>query len=97
MIALKSIIEKLQKELPYLKSEFFVKKIGVFGSIARNEATNQSDIDILVDFSKPVGFIIFMNLRDYLSEKLKNKVDLVTPDAIKPIMREDIFEDLIYA
>jgi len=47
--------------------EYSVKTIGVFGSVARNEQTGTSDIDLLVEFSKPVGFVTFMRLENFLS------------------------------
>ena len=76
--------------------EFSVKNIGVFGSFARNEQTDQSDIDLLVEFSRPVGFITFMRLENFLSERLGKKVDLVTPDALKPVIRHDVLTEVIY-
>ncbi len=76
--------------------EFSVKNIGVFGSFARNEQTDQSDIDLLVEFSRPVGFITFIRLENFLSERLGKKVDLVTPDALKPVIRHDVLTEVIY-
>jgi uncharacterized protein len=76
--------------------EFSVKNIGVFGSVARGEQTDRSDIDLLVEFSKPVGFITFMRLENFLSERLGKKVDLVTPDALKPVIRNDVLTEVIY-
>jgi predicted nucleotidyltransferase len=97
MLSLNAILEILRKELPFLQKKFLVKQIGVFGSYARNEASQKSDIDILVEFIEPVGFIIFMQLEEHLTEKLGIKVDLATPNAIKIRMRKTIFEDMIYA
>jgi uncharacterized protein len=76
--------------------EFSVKNIGVFGSVARDEQTDQSYIDLLVEFSRPVGFITFMRLENFLSERLGKKVDLVTPDALKPVIRDDVLTEVIY-
>ena len=56
-----------------MAKEYSVKTIGVFGSVARDEQTGQSDIDLLVEFSKPVGFVTFMRLENFLSERLGNK------------------------
>jgi len=76
--------------------EYSVKTIGVFGSVARNEQTGKSDIDLLVEFSKPVGFVTFMRLENFLSERLGKQVDLVTSDSLKPVIRQDVLAEVIY-
>jgi len=90
------ILKILEKELPYLKERFNVKTIGIFGSYVRGEQKKESDIDILVEFQKPVGFFEFIELEDYLSEKLGIKVDLVTPDALKPLIKPRILKEVVY-
>jgi len=67
----------------------------VFGSYARGDQGEGSDIDILVEFKEPVG-ILFIHLADFLEEILESGVDLVTPDAIKPNRRKYIMEDVSY-
>lgn len=79
-----------------LRNTYFVKDIGVFGSIARDEDTELSDVDILVEFSKPVGFFKFIELEKYLSEIFKKRVDLVTKNALKPAIKEDILKEVVY-
>jgi len=91
------ILKLLKKELPSLKEKFKVRKIGLFGSYAREEQTKVSDIDMLVEFEAPVGFFKFIELENYLSEKLGAKVDLVTPDALKSLIKPNIIEEAIYA
>jgi predicted nucleotidyltransferase len=86
-------LKKLKREVA---KEYSVKTMGVFGSVARDEQTGQSDIDLLVEFSKPVGFVTFMRLENFLSERLGNKVDLVTPDSLKPVIRQDVLSEVIY-
>lgn len=86
-------LKDLKKEVA---KEYSVKTIGVFGSVARDEQTGQSDIDLLVEFSKPVGFVTFMRLENFLSERLGNKVDLVTSDSLKPVIRQDVLSEVIY-
>lgn len=76
--------------------DYSVKTIGVFGSVARSEQTEQSDIDLLVEFDKPVGFVTFMRLEHFLSEKLGGQVDLVTADSLKPMIRDGILSEVIY-
>ncbi len=90
------ILETLSKELPLLKQRFNVKTIGLFGSYARGEQKVGSDMDLLVDFEGPVGFFKFLELEDYLSENLGVKVELVTPDALKPLTKPNIMRDVVY-
>jgi len=89
---LKHIIAQHQKTL---EQEYKVKSIALFGSYVRDEQTQSSDVDILVEFSEPVGFL-FIHLADYLEEILGVKVDLLTPDAIKPNRRKYILDELEY-
>lgn len=86
-------LKNLKKEVA---KEYSVKTTGVFGSVTRDEQTGQSDIDPLVEFSKPGGFVTFMQLENFLSERLGNKVDLVTPDSLKPVIRQDVLSEVIY-
>lgn len=76
-----------------LATRFFVEKIGLFGSYARNEQNEESDIDILVEFSRPVGFE-FLDLKDYLETIFKSPVDLVTVNALKPFLRNEILGEV---
>jgi predicted nucleotidyltransferase len=70
------ILTLLKQQLPSLKQNFKVKSIGIFGSYAREEQTEKSDIDLLVEFEAPVGFFKFIELEDYLSKKLRAKVEI---------------------
>ena len=67
-----------------------VKSLAVFGSLARGEATPASDIDVLVEFDRPVGLFEFIRLKMYLEELTGRQVDPVTPDALRPAMRAEI-------
>jgi predicted nucleotidyltransferase len=89
------IKELLQKNKTDLINRYNLKSIALFGSITRNEATEKSDVDILVEFDKPIG-LDFVLLADELETILDVKVDLVTPAAIKPKMLEYIKRDLLY-
>ncbi len=91
------ILKFLKQQFPLLRKTFKVKSIAIFGSYAREEQTEKSDIDLLVEFEAPVGFFKFIELEDYLSEKLEVKVDLVTPDALKPLIKPQIMEEAVYA
>ena len=90
------ILKVMKQELPHLKEKFKVKDIGLFGSYAREEQSQTRDIDVLVDFEVPVGFFKFIELEDYLSNKLGVKVDLVTPDALKPLIKTHIMQEAVY-
>jgi predicted nucleotidyltransferase len=90
------ILASLKKLKGEVAREYSVKTIGVFGSVARDEQTGTSDIDLLVEFSKPVGFVTFMRLEHFLSEQLGNQVDLVTSESLKPVIRQDVLAEVIY-
>jgi uncharacterized protein len=76
-----------------------VKSVAVFGSVARDEETEASDIDILVDFRSTarIGLFEFIRLKDYLSELLGRRVDLATPEALHKKMKTQILQEAIYA
>jgi len=90
------ILSSLKKLKDETEKEFSVKTLGVFGSVARNEQTERSDIDLLVEFSKPVGFVTLMRLEHFLSDRLGKPVDLVTTDSLKPVIRQDVLAEVIY-
>ena len=95
MKTFKEIKDVLTEHKEELKQKYKVKEIGIFGSYARDEQTDVSDIDILVEFDQPVGFL-FIHLADYLEEILGVKVDLITSEAIKPNRQKHILSDLVY-
>jgi uncharacterized protein len=67
---------------------------GVFGSVARGESNDKSDIDILIKFPKPLNFYKFIGLENKLSDALKTKVDLVSFDALHPMVKSEAENDL---
>lgn len=79
-----------------LKETYGVNLIGVFGSYTRGIPGKGSDLDMLVEFSKPVNFFEFIRLEDFLSELLGVKVDLVTKKALKPLIKNDILKETVY-
>lgn len=95
MTALASIKQILTQLKPELTQKYFVNSIGLFGSIVRDDFTGESDIDIIVDFSKPVG-IEFIDLANYIETKLNKKVDLVSKNGVKPKYFNQIESDIIY-
>lgn len=87
--------KRLQANFDSLAAEFHVASFSLFGSYARDEQTPQSDIDLLMTFSKPVGFG-FMHLAERLEALLGKPVDLVAADGIKPNRRDSIHASLIH-
>jgi predicted nucleotidyltransferase len=85
----------LEEYKPIMEEEFKVKEIGIFGSYVRGEQEEDSDIDILVEFSEPVGFFTFLDLEEYLKELLGIKVDLVSKKALKPTIGQYILQEMI--
>jgi predicted nucleotidyltransferase len=81
---------------PELSAKFHVNTIGLFGSIVRSDfSPSTSDIDILVEFSQPVG-VEFIDLADYLENKFHRKIDLVSKGGIKPRYYSEIEKDIVY-
>ena len=85
----------LKDHKPVLEQRFKVKEIAIFGSYVREKEKEGSDIDILVDFSGPVGFFAFLDLEEYLQDLLKTKVDLVSKKALKPRIGKNILKEMI--
>jgi uncharacterized protein len=93
------IKSKLKCLKPMLKERFQVKTIGFFGSYARGEQNQESDIDVLVEFSEgsSIDLFDFIELEDFLTKQLGVKVDLATKKALKPIIKDQILKETIYA
>jgi len=90
-------IEKTLKTIePLLKKRFKVKRIGIFGSFIKGEQRKKSDIDILVEFQESVGLFEFMDLAEFLENSLGLKVDLVTKNALKPLLKNTILREVVY-
>lgn len=90
---IKNIITQHKREL---RRRYNVKEIGVFGSWVKGEQKKRSDLDILVDFEKPIGLFDFIDLEEYLETLLATKVDLVSRKALKPRIGERILKEVIY-
>ncbi|MCL0052312.1 nucleotidyltransferase family protein [Peptococcaceae bacterium] len=88
-------INILRKLKPILEKEFKVSKIGIFGSFIRNEQSKKSDIDILVEFSEPIG-LRFFDLIELLEKKLGKKVDLVSKESISPYISPYIEKEVVF-
>ncbi len=90
------ILTQLKSHKRQLK-KFGIRSVFLFGSVARNQARKRSDIDLLVDFERPIGLFEFARLKLYLEELLSRKVDLVTPEALRKEFRESILKEAIRA
>jgi predicted nucleotidyltransferase len=80
----------IQKELAEICRRHGVRSLRVFGSVVRKEETEKSDIDMIVDFTQPIGFVELIQLENELARILGRKVDLVTEKAISPYLRHSI-------
>lgn len=89
------VLHILHEALPGIQERFGVQELAIFGSVARDEAGPDSDVDVLVTFEGRTGFRAFMGLQFELEELLGARVDLVTPKAMKPAMRPRVERDLI--
>ena len=97
MINKTQAIGRISSEKTFLEDKFFVKEIGIFGSVVRGEQHPDSDIDILVDFKNPIGIFDFIRLEDHLSKLLGSKVDLVTKTGLKSVIKNEILSQTVYA
>ncbi|MGB3777865.1 MAG: nucleotidyltransferase family protein [Tunicatimonas sp.] len=95
MLTAKDIENKLSEIKPYLANRFHVSEIGYFGSYAKDTSTEESDIDILIEFSVIPGWEFFV-LEEYLENVFNRKVDLVTKGALKKQLSEPILKQVKY-
>ncbi|KAF3362671.1 hypothetical protein PHSC3_000910 [Chlamydiales bacterium STE3] len=86
------ILKEHQKEL----TDQGVRSLGIFGSLARNENTAKSDVDILIDFDSKRGLFAFVDLKTYLESILDCEVDLVTRNALHPALKPKILREAKY-
>ena len=89
------IIGKLQQIKPHLQREYAVKTVGLFGSFALGTYTDSSDVDIMVEFERPVG-MEFIDLSYLLEKELNRKVDLVSLKGVKDKYLKEIEKDIVY-
>ncbi len=95
MPTLEDIHATLRAQMPYLRERYHVETLGVFGSYARSEQTDESDLDVLVTYSKTPGLFAFVGLAQYLEDLLGVKVDLATPAMLKARIQPGVYEDLV--
>jgi len=90
-----TILDLLNKHRDELLNRFGARHLALFGSAARDELRDDSDIDLLVDFDGPATFDRYVGLKDYLEDLFGAKVDLATEAMIKPRLRRHIEKDLL--
>src|SRR5438105_1229921 len=76
---------------------FGVARLSLFGSFARDEGRDDSDVDLLVEFNRPIGLFEFVRLQRQLADLVGHPVDLVTPAALKPQLRDRILSEAVVA
>ncbi len=94
---IEKVIKTIKKNKDTLKDNYNIEKIGVFGSFAKKNENKLSDVDILVEFSKPIGYFKFIELESFLEKVLEKKVDLTTKNSLKLPIKEEVLRDTIYA
>ena len=91
------IKNKIKSEEPFLRENFRVKKIGIFGSYSRGEQRKSSDIDVLVEYYEAPSMFEYLDLEEFLSKILNGiKVDLVMKNSLKRYIGERILSEVIY-
>jgi predicted nucleotidyltransferase len=95
MTPVDKIREVLRKCLPEIREKYGVTSIGVFGSYARGEASPDSDIDIIIELDRPIGWEL-VELSDYLEFQLQRPVDLVIKRSLNPLIRDAILSEVQY-
>ncbi len=95
MLTREDIILKLKELKPLLHENYSVKEIGLFGSFSDETFTEESDIDLLVEFERPIGWKFF-SLEIYLEKVFSRKIDLVTQNALRDQIKERILKQVNY-
>ena len=88
------LLKEHQSEIDAICVENNISYLGVFGSYARGDNTENSDIDLLVRFSKPVSFFTMMDVEDKFSTTLHKKIDLLTEEDISPLIKPYVDKDV---
>ncbi|PSB22636.1 DNA polymerase beta [filamentous cyanobacterium CCP2] len=96
MKTLAEIKQWLVHNKSFLQERYKVQELGIFGSYVRQEQTETSDVDVLVEFSEIPSLLKFVNLENYLSDNLGVKVDLVHKAGLKPRIGERILAEVVY-
>ncbi len=90
------IVNQLKDMMAELHAEYHVRKIGIFGSYSHNRQTDTSDLDLVVEFERPIGMMAFVHLRNLIEDRLGIPIDLVTPDGLHPLIRDQVMHEVVY-
>lgn len=90
------IINIIRNSKPEIEARYGVMRVGLFGSYVREQQRKKSDIDILVSFDRDIDLFEFIDLREFLEERLHHKVDLVMEKALKPAIGKRILFEVEY-
>ncbi|CAK8712906.1 hypothetical protein GMJAKD_02170 [Candidatus Electrothrix aarhusensis] len=93
MLTKEKISAILKEKYPYLHSEYGVKRLGLFGSYAKGEQTEASDVDIVAEFEKPIG-LKFIEFAEYIEKVLGKKADILTPEGVRQITAKRVVRDI---
>lgn len=89
------VLRVLEANISEMKLRFDVQSLRIFGSVARDDATAQSDVDVLVDFGGPPTFDRYMDLKFYLEDLLETRVDLVTESGLRDRVRPHVEKEAV--
>lgn len=96
MKEIEKIIEKLNQLKPEIEKRYKITELGVFGSYVRDEQTENSDLDVLIDYERGMTLFTFCELENWLSDNLGIKVDLVMKKGLKPRIGKRILNEVVY-
>lgn len=89
------VLSTLRAQQATLHARFGVTRLDLFGSVARDEAGQDSDVDLLVEFDRPIGLFRFLELQNHLEDLLHCGVDLGTPQSLKPRIRDRVLAEAV--
>jgi hypothetical protein len=90
------MLDTLRSMRHELAERYHVRSIGIFGSYSKKHQTEQSDLDLVVEFDQPIGMMAFVYLKNLIADRLDIKVDLVTPDGLHPLIRDQVMHEVVY-
>ncbi|WP_321508179.1 nucleotidyltransferase family protein [uncultured Methanoregula sp.] len=90
------ILDQLRSMRYELSEQYHVRSIGIFGSYSRKDQTEQSDLDLVVEFKEQIGLMKFVHLKDLIADRLNIRVDLVTPEGLHPLIRDQVMHEVVY-
>jgi len=92
---LRGLVAELRQTLPLLRERYHVASLAVFGSYVRGEETDQSDLDLLVTFSITPSFFKLVELENFLTDRLRVKVDIVMKDSLRPSIGQRVLREML--